>query len=475
MTEHRQTPVELPDATASLRAVPLFASLSDNDLALLQSQCSELKLAAGDLLFSEGDHGDAAYVLAAGEVEIFKTVSGREVLLAAGGGNRLIGEMALLLDEPRNASVRARTEATLVQVAREQFSDVLTSSSTAAMAMLEVMISRWRGTESKLKQSDRMVQLGTLTAGLAHELNNPAAAVERGAEHLDEAVAAGGSARAAAAAAGIDLQDEALTALLSEAAATGGSEPALDAITRMDREAAVEEWLEERGIDSGWELAPALVAMDTHSERLDEIAAHFGPDSGVVVRLLAAEHEVAGLLKQMREGAKRISAIVKALKSYSYLDQAPQQEVSVTEGLEDTLLILRAKTRDLTIHRDYADDLVPIQAYGSELNQVWTNLIDNAAYAIEDGDVDGGRIVIRAFREGDEIVVEIEDNGPGIPDEIQDRIFDSFFTTKPVGAGTGLGLDISYGIVVDRHRGDLNVTSEPGRTCFRVELPIQPS
>ena len=456
--------------------MPLFAALNDADLARLQRECAELQLAAGELLFAEGDHGDAAFVLASGEVEVFKTVGGREVLLAAGGGNRLIGEMALLLDEPRNASVRARTDAKLVQVSRDRFAEVLTSSATAAMAMLDVMISRWRSTQSKLKQSDRMVQLGTLTAGLAHELNNPAAAVERGAAHLEAAVAANGNARAAAAASGIDLQDEALTTLLEAAAETGGSEPDLDAITRLDREAAVEEWLDERRIEAGWELAPALVAMDTHTERLDEIADHFGSESAeAVLRLLSTEHEVAGLLKQVREGASRMSAIVKALKSYSYLDQAPQQEVSVPEGLEDTLLILRAKTRDITVHREYADDLVPIQAYGSELNQVWTNLIDNAAYAITDSGREDGAIAIRAFREDDALVVEIEDNGPGIPDDIRDRVFDSFFTTKPVGAGTGLGLDISYGIVVDRHRGNLSVTSEPGRTCFRVALPVQAS
>lgn len=476
MGDPSQHPADTAESQDPLRAVPFFAALSDDDLAQLQKQCSELALAAGELLFSEGDQGDAAYVLASGEVEVFKTVGGREVLLAAGGGNRLIGEMALLLDEPRNASVRARTDAMLVRVSRERFGGVLNSSATAAMAMLDVMISRWRSTQSKLKQSDRMVQLGTLTAGLAHELNNPAAAVERGAAHLEAAVSANGHARAAAAASGIDLQDETLAALLEEAAATGGSEPSLDAMTRLDREAAIEEWLDEQDIEAGWELAPALVTMGASTERLDDISERFGSESAeAVLRLMATEHEVAGLLKQVGEGASRMSAIVKALKSYSYLDQAPQQEVSVTEGLEDTLLILRAKTRDITVHREYADDLVPIQAYGSELNQVWTNLIDNAAYAIADSGREDGAIAIRAFREGDDLVVEIEDNGPGIPEDIRDRVFDSFFTTKPVGAGTGLGLDISYGIVVDRHRGNLSVTSEPGRTCFRVVLPIDAS
>ena len=174
------------------------------------------------------------------------------------------------------------------------------------------------------------------------------------------------------------------------------------------------------------------------------------------------------LLAEIGTGVGRISQIVKALKTYSYLDQAPVQAVDVREGLEDTLLILRSKLEGISVRREYAPDLPRIQGYGSELNQVWTNLIDNAAYA-----VDGkGEIVLRTRREGDSVIVEVQDNGPGIPAEIKDRIFDPFFTTKPVGQGTGLGLDISYNIVVNKHRGDIQVSSEPGRTVFEVRLPL---
>lgn len=179
------------------------------------------------------------------------------------------------------------------------------------------------------------------------------------------------------------------------------------------------------------------------------------------------------LLHEVEEGASRLSAIVGALKSYSYLDQAPVQEIDVTTGLNDTVLILKSKLKDIDVRREYADDLPEIQAFGSELNQVWTNLIDNAAYALTDHETADPVIVLRAFRDGADVVVEVEDNGPGIPDDIQLRVFDSFFTTKPPGSGTGLGLDISYGIVVNKHRGDVTLTSEPGKMTFRVSLPIE--
>ena len=174
-------------------------------------------------------------------------------------------------------------------------------------------------------------------------------------------------------------------------------------------------------------------------------------------------------MSEIGSGAKRISDIVKALKSYSYLDQAPVQSVDLHEGLDDTLVILQHKLKSgIEVRREYAADLPKIEAYGSELNQVWTNLIDNAADAVGDT----GRITLRTYLDGDKVTVEIEDNGPGIPEEIQSRIFDSFFTTKPPGKGTGLGLDISYNIVVHKHRGDIKLFSEPGKTRFLVELPL---
>ena len=181
------------------------------------------------------------------------------------------------------------------------------------------------------------------------------------------------------------------------------------------------------------------------------------------------------LIDGIGEGASRTSAIVRALKSYAYLDQAPVQVVDVTKGLDDTLLILGAAVSDITVRREYAADLPTIEAYGSELNQVWTNLLDNAAYAVHAADRPDGEIVVRAFPYGEDVVVEVLDNGVGVPDDIRERIFDSFFTTKPVGEGTGLGLDISYGIVVDRHRGEIGFDSEPGETTFRVTLPIRRS
>ena len=260
---------------------------------------------------------------------------------------------------------------------------------------------------------------------------------------------------------------------LAESAADQAEKPPeMDAMARSDREYELEEWLEDQGVEDGWDLAPTLVSLDYDTVRLDELADSFeSSDLGTVIRWLNASYSTLTLLAEIGQGAGRISDIVKALKSYSYLDQAPVQAVEVSKGLDDTLLILRSKLKDgISVRRNYDENLPKIQAYGSELNQVWTNIIDNAADAL-DGK---GEIEIVTRPDGDTVVVEITDSGPGIPADIQDKIFDSFFTTKEPGKGTGLGLDISYRIITDKHRGDLKVESEPGRTTFRVTLPIDP-
>jgi len=213
-----------------------------------------------------------------------------------------------------------------------------------------------------------------------------------------------------------------------------------------------------------------MVDLDITAKKLDELAIAFDVQQlSTILNWLAATYAAHNLLAEIGQGAKRISAIVKALKSYSYLDQAPIQAVDLKAGIEDTLLILANKLRSgISVSRDYAEDLPTIQGYGSELNQVWTNILDNAIDAMGGK----GEIKIRTRREGDWAVVEIEDNGPGIPAEIQSKVFDAFFTTKPPGKGTGLGLNISFNIVVHKHRGDLRVFSEPGKTRFEVWLPI---
>ncbi len=243
-----------------------------------------------------------------------------------------------------------------------------------------------------------------------------------------------------------------------------------DAITRSDLEADVEDRLLDAGVEDGWRLAPMIVETDL-VDLLDDILTAGGDDTASVLGVLSADHEVSSLLHEVEEGTRRMSAIVRALKSYSYLDQAPVQDVDLIAGIEDTILILKAKLGDIEVRREYADDLPRIDAHGAQLNQVWTNLLDNAADAIREAGRSDGAVTVRAFPHGDAVVVEVEDNGKGIPPEAMPRVFDSFFTTKPPGKGTGLGLNISYGIVVHEHRGDITVESEPGKTVFRVELP----
>lgn len=450
-------------AVDRLRTVPLFAEMTVTDLDRICDSVSEISLRQGEALFAEGDSGDHAYVIVDGELEVIKATDRRETLLAVRGSGEVIGEMALLQEAPRMASVRARSHAELLCIPKRALDELLDTSTSAARAMFSTLLDRWEETNERLRHNERMAQLGTLTAGVAHELNNPAAAVKRAADQLGEALVEYETLVATA------PQELAKIREISEDPLPGRA-PTLDPLERSDLEGSIEHWLEIRDVPDGWRLAPGLVDAGYDLDRLERLESRADSEVASAIELAVAASTVEGLVNAIGSGASRLSTIVGALKSYTYLDQAPVQDVDVVQGIEDTLLLLTHKLDGVAVRREFADELPNITAFGSELNQVWTNLIDNAAYAASESDEPV--VIIRVDRDQDELVVEIEDNGSGIPDGAKRQIFDAFYTTKPPGQGTGLGLQITHRIVVLDHRGALDVESEPGRTVFRVRLPI---
>lgn len=453
-----------------LKRVPLFASLPETDLQRLCEMVEEIRLPAGATLFTEGSPGDKAYVIQEGQIEILKSSGGRNVQLAIRRPGDVIGEMSLLESAPRFASGRALTDCVLLSIAHSQLDELLNTSPSAARAMLYTVTSRLRSSELLLRQSEKMAQLGTLTAGIAHELNNPAAAVQRGVSQLQAALVRLQEQQRALGRSNLtEGQQAGLLALDERARGRAGRRSELDSLARSDREGEVESWFADQEIEDGWELAPGLVEMGFSAEDLQELKHSFGREQlPTVLRWLEATFDAYDLLAEITQGVARMADIVKSLRAYIYLDQAPVQPVDIHEGLENTLVILRHKLKQgVSVKREYEADLPRLQAYGSELNQVWTNLIDNAIDAMDGR----GEIVLRTRRSGDWVIVEVEDNGPGIPEEIQGKLFSPFFTTKPVGKGTGLGLNISYNIV-QKHGGEIKVFSQPGKTRFQVCLPI---
>ena len=453
-----------------LKRVPLFASMPDHDLERLCEMVTEIRLKPGDQLFAEGSPGDMAYIIEDGEIEILKASGGKNVLLAVRKSGDVIGEMSLLEFAPRFASGKARIDSKLLAISHDQLDDLLNTSPSAARSLLFTITSRLRSTELMLRQSEKMAQLGTLTAGIAHELNNPAAAAQRGTsqlnveiEHLLETQIA--LSKLSLSKESWDQLDD-LTRIIRESALQHID---MDALERSDREFEVEDWLNSHNIPDAWEFAPTIVDLGFSDDQLEEIASGFSADHlGKVIAWMGASFNSFTLLEEINQGSERISEIVKSLKSYVYLDQAPVQAVDIHEGLNNTLVMLRHKLKEgIEVKRHYAEGIPQIQAYGSELNQVWTNIIDNAIDAMNGK----GVINISTRQNGDWVIVDLEDNGPGIPEDIQEEIFSPFFTTKAVGKGTGLGLNISYKII-EKHSGDVKVFSKPGKTRFQVSLPI---
>lgn len=446
---------------ARLRQVSLFAGLSDDDLSRICAEATDLRLAPGEVLFHEGDRGDRAFLVASGEVEVLKATGTSEAVLAVRSDGEVIGEMALLEAAPRSATVRARTATELVSIPRGALDDLLTTSPSAARAVFGLLVRRVRETNDRLRHQQRMVQLGVMTAGVAHELNNPAAAVQRAAGQLSDAVGRLVS-TAGRRSAGAVLE---LLAALDQRPVR-----VLDPLERSDEEDRVGRWLSHHGVAAARPLAPDLVAAGIGPEDLRTLGE--GEELEDAVRLLSTAASVLQLADEVATGSRRLSGVVGALRSYAYLDRGPVQPVDVVRGLEDTLTLLGGATAGVRIVRELAPGLPAVTGTGGELNQVWTNLVQNACDAL--AGTARPTLTLRAFEEGDGVVVEVEDNGPGIPADLQERVFDAFFSTKPPGEGTGLGLQISYRVIVLEHRGDLTLRSEPGRTTVRAFLPRHP-
>jgi signal transduction histidine kinase len=342
-----------------------------------------------------------------------------------------------------------------------------------ATHMLEGFAVQGMGSQQTVSTRERLVALGTVTAGLTHELNNPATAAARATATLSERLSGFWDGLAVLAGAGVDAgQLAALADLVGEAAA-GAERTPLSPLEASDREDELGGWLDAHGVDDAWDLAPPLVAAGVDTSWLERVAAAVpAPALPRAVGLAATTCEAGSLLDEVTDATRRISALVGKAKQYSQMDRSPLQQVDVHDGLESTLTMLKHKLETgIEVVRDYDRSLPELPAYAGELNQVWTNLVDNAADAMEG--MDGrGRLTVRTGRDGDRVLVEIGDNGPGVPEPAAAHLFEPFYTTKPVGKGTGLGLDICWRIVVQRHHGDLRFTSAPGDTRFQVLLPL---
>jgi PAS domain S-box-containing protein len=337
--------------------------------------------------------------------------------------------------------------------------------------ILEQTLNRLQEMQHQLIIQEKMASLGKLSAGMAHELNNPTAATQRSATQLLEMLHQLQDAHWEITELNLSKEQLNTVMALDHDDRKGEMQLAdLDAMTRSDRELEMENWLEKQGLEKSWELAPALVKLGYDKSKLRLLVHDFNERQfSAVIKWLGCTHAIYSLLSEINIGTGRIAATVKALKTYTYMDKAPIQSVDMNEGLDNTLIIFQNKLKSgITVFREYAEDLPIIQAYGSELNQVWTNIIDNAIDAMS-GE---GILILRTRVEDQWVIIEIEDNGPGIPRAIQANIFDPFFTTKPPGEGTGLGLNISHNIIVKKHQGQVYVSSKPGKTCFTVRLPI---
>jgi len=470
------TPTERRVAPDELRGLFLFEDLDDGQLAWVAGNGDVVDSPAGTDVSVEGEPAECFFVLLEGTMTMVRTVGGSEVETVrtshrgvySGAVQFYFGDR---LEQRYPATVRAITDCRFLALPAGPFAAVFREWYPMAVHLLEGMFVGQRNSAELVGQRERLLALGKLTAGLTHELNNPAAAAARATDALRERFAGMRHKLAMLSEGKLDgAVLRSLTGLQEEFVGRVGSARELSAMERSDREDRLADWLDEHDVVEPWEMAGVFVAAGLGPEDLDRVVDAVAPSFlAPALRWLSYTVEAETLLGEITDSTSRISALVDAAKQYSQMDRTPHQPTDLHAGLDATLVMLGHKIRSgVTVVKEYDRGLPEVPAYAGELNQVWTNLIVNALDAM----AGEGTLTIRTARDGDCVLVEIADTGPGIPPELRQRVFEPFFTTKPVGQGTGLGLDVSWRVVVKRHGGDLRVTSEPGDTRFQVVLPL---
>jgi signal transduction histidine kinase len=449
--------------------IPLFQDATDDELEWLIAHSTEQTLAVGDYFTREDEPTHHFYIVLEGELQVVRTINGQEAVVGTTPRGIMGGEIWLLTGSRAGATAQAIAPTRLMVFDYPNFLQIFSHAPPVGAQILRTAAERMQGLATFVNQQEKLAALGKISAGLAHELNNPASAARRAAGTLREVLPILSQRTLALSSWSLSAEQiQQLTTLAQGLATRTRTTNPLSALEQSDREEAMMTWLEERKCGDVDDLAATFVTAHLELDELKTLAASLPPPAlPDVLSWLHQELDAASLLDEIEQGTRRIADLVAAVKGYTYMDQGPLQEVDLHRGLENTLVVLRHKLQQIQVERQFTPDLPTILARGGDLNQVWTNLIDNAIDAL------GGQGTIKLITrcENNYAMVEVTDNGPGIPPQVLPRIFDPFFTTKGVGIGNGLGLDTVYRIV-NQHNGTIEVQSEPGCTRFIVRLPV---